>query len=99
MRELIEQKRIELINSSSLEQAAIGGHPFARNNLHWIIAAKLGDDLSLESIKCCFTAGLIRKDVFDEALRARQAVINETKSLQREADVQKLNAAGLARKN
>ncbi|KAK1747179.1 hypothetical protein QTG54_002523 [Skeletonema marinoi] len=64
---------------------------------HWIIAAKLGDDQSLKSIKGCFTAGLISKDVFAEALRACQAVINETKSLQREADVQKLNAAGLAR--
>ena len=95
-----------------LEQAAIGGHPFARNNLgvleerkgridravkHWIIAAKLGDDLSLESIKGCFTAGLISKDVFAEALRACQAAIDETKSPQREAAVQKLNAAGIAR--
>ena len=59
---------------------------------HYIIAAKLGDDQSLDAIKGCFTA-----DVFAEALRACQAAIDETKSPQREAAVQKLNAPGLAR--
>jgi tetratricopeptide (TPR) repeat protein len=56
-----------------LEEAAIGGHPTARHNLaahegengradramkHWVIAAKLGCDFSLEAVKSNFQRGL-----------------------------------------
>eukprot|EP00577_Skeletonema_sp_RCC1716_P026250 CAMPEP_0113388138 /NCGR_PEP_ID=MMETSP0013_2-20120614/8922_1 /TAXON_ID=2843 ORGANISM="Skeletonema costatum, Strain 1716" /NCGR_SAMPLE_ID=MMETSP0013_2 /ASSEMBLY_ACC=CAM_ASM_000158 /LENGTH=157 /DNA_ID=CAMNT_0000271105 /DNA_START=443 /DNA_END=916 /DNA_ORIENTATION=- /assembly_acc=CAM_ASM_000158 len=83
-----------------LEQAAIGGHPTARYNLganeknngrmdravkHWIIAAKLGCDASLDNLKVCFRGGLVTKEDFAAALRAHQAVIEATKSPQREA--------------
>jgi tetratricopeptide (TPR) repeat protein len=83
-----------------LEEAAIGGHPGARHNLgcvegnngrqeraakHWIIAAKLGDDVSLENLKKLYAAGIVNKEDFATALRAHQAAIDATKSPQREA--------------
>jgi len=82
------------------EQAAIGGHPRARYNLgrieekngrmgravkHWIIAAKLGFDGSLEILKDAFGKGLVSKEDFAAALRAHQAAVDATKSPQREA--------------
>ena len=82
------------------EQAAIGGHPDARNNLGWleekngrvdraakhfIIAAKLGYDKSLHNIKELYKEGHISKEDFNAALRSYQAAINSTKSPQREA--------------
>ena len=81
------------------EQAAIGGHPMARHNLgclerekgrvdraatHWIIAAKLGDDRSLEAVKILFKAGHVTKEDFAAALRGHQAAVDATKSPQRE---------------
>jgi len=83
-----------------LEQAVIGGHPRARYNLgrieekngrmgravkHWIIAAKLGFDGSLEILKDAFGKGLVSKEDFAAALRAHQAAVDATKSPQREA--------------
>eukprot|EP00986_Skeletonema_menzelii_P010379 scaffold5063_cov150-Skeletonema_menzelii.AAC.8 len=83
-----------------LEEAAIGGHPRARCNLafheskngrferavkHLIIAANLGYDDAIQDLKDCYKNGLVSKDDFAAALRANQAVINETKSPQREA--------------
>jgi TPR repeat protein len=62
-----------------LEVAAIGGHDLARHNLrcleerngrldravkHWIIAAKLGYDGSLNAIKEDFKRGLVRNEDF-----------------------------------
>eukprot|EP00984_Skeletonema_dohrnii_P027899 scaffold17605_cov124-Skeletonema_dohrnii-CCMP3373.AAC.3 len=85
--------------SYHLEQAAIGGHPLARYNLgceeqendrmdramkHWIIAAALGHDGSLEPLKDSFKDGLLSKEDFAAALRAHQAAIDATKSPQRE---------------
>eukprot|EP00986_Skeletonema_menzelii_P016105 scaffold13729_cov126-Skeletonema_menzelii.AAC.4 len=82
------------------EQAAIGGHPMARYNLgvvefekgnieraakHWIIAANLGYDLSIESLKDCYSRGVISKEVFATALRAHQAAVEAMKSSQRDA--------------
>ena len=82
-----------------LEKAAIGGHPEARHNLaimegrnsrldraakHWIIAAKLGLDDSLDSLKNAYKAGLMSKDDFAAALRGYQTAINTMKSPQRE---------------
>jgi TPR repeat protein len=84
-----------------LEEAAIGGHPDARFNLgceeeesgnieravkHWIIAAKLGLDESLETLKDAFGKGYVSKDDFAAALRAHQAAVDATKSPQREAE-------------
>eukprot|EP00984_Skeletonema_dohrnii_P010386 scaffold4045_cov105-Skeletonema_dohrnii-CCMP3373.AAC.10 len=84
-----------------LEEAAIAGHTFARHNLgcleagngradramkHWVIAANLGDDGSLEILKDAFGNGLlISKEDFAAALRAHQAAVDATKSPQREA--------------
>ena len=82
-----------------LEEAAIGGHPLARNNLgcyegnafrieramkHFIIAAKLGYDKALEAVKKGFRVGLVSKDDYEAALREHQAAVDATKSSQRE---------------
>jgi tetratricopeptide (TPR) repeat protein len=82
-----------------LTDAAIGGHPDARHNLgleelkngrveraakHYIIAAKLGDDDSMESVKSLQEAGIVGKEDFAAALRGYQAAIDGTKSPQRE---------------
>jgi TPR repeat protein len=83
-----------------LEQAAIGGDPDSRYNLgiteennrrvdravrHWIIAAKLGHDGSLDALKDVFKRGLVSKEDFAAALRAHQTAVDATKSPQREA--------------
>ena len=80
------------------ETAAIGGHPTARYNLgctergngqhnraakHFIIAAKLGFDASLERVKELYKAGNVSKEDFTAALRGYQTVIEATKSPQR----------------
>ena len=88
-----------------LEQAAIGGHPEARCRLgvlefnngrydrairHWIIAAHLGDDNSMEKVKN-FQGGLVSKEDFASTLRAHHAAVDAMKSPQREeaeADVE-----------
>ena len=82
------------------EQAAIGGHPYARHNLglkewkigrmdraakHFIIAAKLGHDISLNNVKNAYKDGVISKEEFTKALRGYQAAIAASKSPQREA--------------
>eukprot|EP00985_Skeletonema_marinoi_P001621 scaffold653_cov132-Skeletonema_marinoi.AAC.1 len=83
-----------------LEEAAIAGHPDARYNLachetrikrfdravkHFIIAANLGDDESIQQLKKCYKYGDVSKDDFAAALRAHQAAVDATKSPQREA--------------
>jgi TPR repeat protein len=83
-----------------LEEAAIGGDPYARYLLasnecrneridravkHWLIAAKLGYDGSLKPLKQCYAAGVVSKEEFAAALRAHQAAVDATKSPQREA--------------
>ena len=84
-----------------LEQASIGGHPQGRHNLgvieweigkkeravkHWIIAAKQGEESSLDELKHVYTdqKGLISKEDFASALRGYQAAVDATKSEQRE---------------
>jgi tetratricopeptide (TPR) repeat protein len=82
-----------------LEEAAIGGHDFARYNLanhegrngnvqkavkHYIIAAKLGNDDALEAVKINFRRGFVNKEDYEAALRGHQAAIDATKSEQRE---------------
>ena len=83
-----------------LEEAAIGGHPFARYNLgchevengrneramkHLVIAANFGHDDSIKELKRQYTEGNISKENFAAALRAYQAAVDATKSPQREA--------------
>lgn len=83
-----------------LEEAAIGGNAFARNNLgciekdnrrheramkHFIIAAKQGGDEALETLKGAYKKGLISKDDFAAALRGHQAAVDATKSPQRDS--------------
>ena len=82
-----------------LEQAAIGGHPHARRNLgcmeetngrmdraakHYIIAAKLGFDRSLENVKLLYKRVYVSKEDFAAALRGYKAAIDAIKSPQRE---------------
>ena len=83
-----------------LEEAAIAGHPMARHNLgcseerngkidravkHWIIAANLGCDDSVQALKGCYKEGVVSKEDFAAALRAHYAAVDETKSPDREA--------------
>ncbi len=82
------------------EEAAIGGQPKARFNLglhewnsgriyramkHYIIAAKLGQDESLEQVKKYFQKGFVSKEDYAAALRGHQAAVDATKSKQRDA--------------
>ena len=81
------------------EKAAIGGYPDARFNLgvieedygryeravkHFIIAAYLGCDKSLEALKDMYQKGKVSKEDFSAALRAYQVAVGATKSPQRE---------------
>ncbi len=83
-----------------LEEAAIRGHPNARYNLgvyegrkgnheravkHYIMAANLGNDKSLQALKDHYKHGDVSKDDFAAALRAHHAAVVATKSPQREA--------------
>ena len=83
-----------------LEEAAIGGHPKARHNLgvyevnrgriergvkHFIIAAKNGHDGSVEALRELHTIKKVGQEDFDLAFLAHQAVVDATKSPQREA--------------
>ena len=89
-----------------LEEAAIAGHPTARNNLafhegengrieravkHLIIAANLGFDESMAALKEYYKEGLVSKEDFAAALRAHHAAVKAMKSPQREAAQKCLN--------
>jgi TPR repeat protein len=100
-----------------LEQAVIGGNAGARHYLgceewengrldravkHFIIAANLGDDGALQSLKDGFQRGYVSKEDFAAALRAHQAAVDATKSSQRdkaEALLQNLMAARAGRQS
>jgi TPR repeat protein len=81
------------------EQGAIGGHTQARGLLanheiengrferaakHLMINANLGCDNSLKLIKELVMQGVVSKEEYAAALRGYQAVVNETKSVERE---------------
>ncbi len=83
-----------------LEEAAIAGHLSARYNLgccevkngridravkHWIIAANLGHDESINLLKLCCKRGYVGKEDFASALLAHQTAVDCTKSPHREA--------------
>ena len=82
-----------------LEEAAIGGHPYARHNLgiedwnagrydksvkHFIIAASLGYHDSLKSLMTRCAKGYVPKELYAAALRAYQAAVDATKSRERD---------------
>jgi TPR repeat protein len=82
-----------------LEEAAIGGHPEARHNLgideaqcsrfnrskkHFIIAANLGHQDSLNKLRQLYADGHATKEDYADALRAFQAAVAATKSVERE---------------
>lgn len=82
-----------------LEEAAIGGHPIARYNLgcqeshnrnaartvqHFIIAACQGHDGALKALLELFKRGFVVKDDLATILRKHKAVVDATKSPQRE---------------
>ena len=89
-----------------VEQAAIGGHVLARHNLgawelmqnrnidravkHFTIAAKLGLDLSLQTLKKCYAGGDVSKEEFAAALRAHKVAVDAMKSPQRELAARKM---------
>ena len=84
-----------------LEEAAIGGDPYARHNLgcvelengrferakkHLIIAAELGCDKSMKAPRVHYSAGNITKQELEAAIRrAHKAAVDAMKNLQREA--------------
>ena len=51
---------------------------------HFMIAAKYGDDASLQIITICYTAGQMSKEDFAKTLREHQASQDETRSEQRD---------------
>jgi hypothetical protein len=82
-----------------MEEAAIAGHDIARFNLaieeakngrigralkHYIIAANLGEDMSMKKLREMHAVGIVNKEVYEGALRGYQAAIEATKSAQRE---------------
>jgi TPR repeat protein len=82
-----------------LEEAAIGGHPAARHDLgceelnngrferarkHFIIAAILGYQNSLQELRKLYADGHARKEDYAAALRAYQVAVDATKSPERE---------------
>jgi hypothetical protein len=52
---------------------------------HFIIAANLGLDVSMEKLKRCYAGGVISKESFAAVLRAHQAAVDAWKSPQRDA--------------
>ena len=77
------------------ELAAMCGHIKARHNLgcserqagnlhraikHMIMAAKAGDEVSLNTVKHCFMQGIVKKDEYANTLRAHQQRKDEMKS-------------------
>ena len=95
-----------------LEEAAIGGHPWARHNLgcheenngrieramkHFIIAANLGLDDAIEALREEYSHGNISKEDLAASLRAHQAAVDATKSPQREAAQKQLQGGSYRR--
>mmetsp|Transcript_35527 Transcript_35527/g.72674 ORF Transcript_35527/g.72674 Transcript_35527/m.72674 type:complete len:85 (+) Transcript_35527:2-256(+) len=58
---------------------------YDRSAKHFIIAANLGHDDSIQALKECYKYGDVSKEDFAAALRAHQAAVDATKSPQRDA--------------
>lgn len=84
------------------EEAAMGGHLGARHNLgiyesisgntesavkHWIIAANLGNDESMKTLREDYARGNITKEVYAATLRSYQDAVVGMKSVQRKEAV------------
>jgi tetratricopeptide (TPR) repeat protein len=97
-----------------LEEAAIGGHPEARYNLgileanigrhegakkHYIIAANLGYDGSLEALRQLYADGHASKEEYSSALRAYQTAVDATKSKEREKAEEAVQSGKVTLKN
>ena len=54
---------------------------------HFLIAANLGHDKSIQSLMKCYANGEVNKEDFAAVLRTHQAAVDATKSPQREAGV------------
>ena len=82
-----------------MEEAAIDGHPVARDAVgimemrmgnqdramkHFTIAATLGHDGAMDSLRMGHALGGVRKEDVDIALGAYQAAVDATKSPQRD---------------
>ena len=82
-----------------LEEAAIGGHPAARQDLgaheyfdgninravkHFIIAATQGNDAAIKNLMELYRYRCFSKEDLDATFRAHHAAVNATKSPQRE---------------
>jgi len=78
------------VNVGSAEGKAGNHH---RGMKHYIIAAKAGDEETLEGVKKGFLAGLVTKDEYASTLRAYQKIQDEMKSDARE----KAEASGMFR--
>eukprot|EP00956_Cyclotella_meneghiniana_P013611 scaffold19770_cov44-Cyclotella_meneghiniana.AAC.6 len=65
-----------------ISEARDGNHDRAIR--HYIIAARCGDDESLQTVKKYYMAGLVTKEDFEKALREHMAYVDETKSVQRD---------------
>ena len=83
-----------------LEEAAIGGDPYARHILafdemengrperavkHLIIAANMGFEDSMKELWKCYAGGYISKDDLNATLRTHHDAVEATKSPQRKA--------------
>jgi TPR repeat protein len=93
------EKKNEKKQMYHLEEAAMKGHPAARNNLgvvegnngrherarkHFIIAANLGYHDSLNGLRRLYELGYASKEDYADALRAYQAAVVAAKSKERE---------------
>ena len=101
-------------NSFHLEEAAIRGHPEARHALalkegakgnfertvkHFIIAANLGHDNSIQTLRKHYKDGLVSKDDLAAALRGHHAAVEATKSPNREMVKLLLGNANASKEN
>ena len=68
---------------------------FERAVKHWIIAAKLGVEESIEMLMKAVKDGFIRKEVLTATLRAHQTTVDATKSPQRKETENFLGSVGL----
>ena len=95
--EVVEKDTAKAIRH--LEAAAVMGDAYARNSLgvreyeggncdlalqHYMIAAKMGNQVALDNIKGFFMDGLATKANYAEALRGHQSAVEEMRSPDRE---------------
>jgi len=92
--EIDKKKAIYYYELGAMEGEAMARHFLGLNEIkqccfdralkHWMIAIEGGDTRSLYAIKQMYYCAGITKDVYEKALRARQAYLDEIKSNQRD---------------